>query len=264
MDRCFKSVTSAAALASMTLLCSTSAYSQLLPWGELAVGLGNWNMDVEGTATDNGDTVDLKRDLAVDGKATDFAYLSFTPQERGWVPHAYLYGMDITARGNKRLENDINFGGAVFAVGGGPAQPRVLTEASIDELVLDVFWQLFPAERVQWFAGLEIKSVDAEIVLRDSGGTQENREEVSIVFPMLNLRNRWNISEDLVLDLAYSWISYEDSTISDLRAGLGFTIGAVTLEGGYWRKDYDIEDSDDDYAFDAEFDGMLFSGRISF
>jgi hypothetical protein len=187
--------------------------------------------------------------VAATNDDADDAFYELTLQPPGdFVPALSLRYMNLDIDGQAETS-----GTGLPLIGGGSSSRQDIN-ADIDDLELASYYRY----RLPAGFGLElggaIKRLDGEIVARDADTGQEvDRHEVDVIFPLLLGAVRYQPRDWLSARISARGISARGDSVSEYRAEVGVRPWSwLTVTGGYWRKDYDVEDSDLDLDLTLE------------
>lgn len=206
----------------------------------LSLSAGVWDYDTDedirsGSGVFVGDS-DVRLDDA------DDAFYELTLRPGGdFVPALSLRYMNVEIDGQAETSGT----GLPLPIGGGfSTQQDINTD--IDDLELASYYSYRLPAGFGLDLGAAVKRLDGEIVARDAGsGQQVDRREIDIIFPLLLGAVRYQPWGWLNARISARGISARGDSVSEYRAQVGVSPWSwLTVSGGYWRKHYDVEDSD--------------------
>ncbi len=243
----------------MLIIASTPAFAiDATPFFSVYAGAGGWATEVSG---DLGGTSTDVEDLGIDDETNNYFYVAF----EHWVPvipNVRLEQSSISTKGTGTISTVFNFADANFT-----ADSEVATEIDITMLDAVLYYEI-----AMFDVGLTFRQFDVEVeavgtIGADSGAIRS--EEVDGVLPMLYVQTKIDLPfTGLYVTGAANYISYDDKSVTDFRAALGYGIelsivAEIGLELGYRSFAIDLGD-EDDFEGDISFSGAYLGANIKF
>ena len=217
---------------------------------ELSLNADYWDYSVSGFVERGSDAQDLESDLGVEARAHATYSLSWNTGPGWWRPDFAASHTRLDAGGQRTASNGLSFGPVVLIPGS-----SAFGDARLDDTDLTLRYPL-QFERLTLWGGLTVKRIAGTIVVRDESDTQEDRQAIDQVFPLLHLAASAPLTTWLSLSAQGNLARYRDNEAHELRAGLSFgLLGPVGVNLGWQHKQYRV--SDGDYRFDATLSGAI-------
>ena len=244
-------------LASLALVISPAAFADVTPLFEFSAGAGSWSTEFSGEIGDGTNLANLD-ELGLKDSDNTFFYVQFEHP----VPLLSNLRLDLTSistDGVGTLEGSYEIGGEVY-----PANAEIASELDLDFTDAILYYEVAILD-----FGLNFRKFDVEITATDLDSGETSEESADAVLPMVFLQ----ADVDLPLTGLYvmgnvNIISYDDKSVTDYRAAVGYGIelsvlSEIGLELGYRSFEIDLGE-DDDIAGDVEMSGIYFGANITF
>jgi hypothetical protein len=225
--------------------------------GELRVVAGQWNHEVSGSVTDQGERLNFQDDLGLKTQrhgSTQFEYRG----AGGLWPDWALAFTQVGARGRYE-ETHTLFVGPIPV---GSETVRRDTDGRFDDLELVLRYPL-GGRNSALSAGLTLKHLKGEILIFEDD-REDRREQYDEIFPLLHLQARRPFLRPwLALSGSLQGLRYQDNAAREWRvAAEAQLFSRLLLELGWQEKRYRIDAGS--YALDARFAGPLIRGGWMF
>ena len=215
----------------------------------LSAGAGIWNESPSGNFQETIDpaAVDIKDNLFWDTESQGYAFVTlehFVPI----IPNARLsYNkIDHSGKGNTN-----------FVYDGIPYNGDIDNNISIETLDLLLYYEVLD-NVVSLDLGLNIRKLDVDFNL-SGGGAPDSSNTTSETIPMVYALLGFSPLPGLLINGEMSYVSYDDSSISDFTAKVAYTTSFfVGVEAGYRSQKYELNDvdgTDADLTFEGPFAG---------
>jgi hypothetical protein len=222
---------------------------------ELRIGVGRWDYDLAGSATDQGRHYDFERDLELQagGRSTLLVELD-PPRGPNW---AFSYAR--MGAGGDHTETTVITGPLGIPIT--TVSREVTTAADFDDYELSARWP-WTWGTLRWAGGLTLRRLAGTVLIDDSAEAEPTRESYDEILPQLHARVRWPLGGRLSLLAAGYGMEYDGNRAVEWRAGAELRFGALLLEGGWQQKRYVIDV--EDFRLDATLDGALLRAGFVF
>lgn len=217
----------------------------------VGVSASYWDSDLTGQAERNSDLVDVENDLDVssDGNVNVEAYFEHPVPI---LPNVRLNYTRIEQSGDGTLSTGFD------DLSGGAS---VRSDLELTQLDGTLYYELLD-NWVNLDVGLTVRSIDGELLIQDTGGTQV-LTEVSGALPMGYAAARFDLPlTGLSVGAQGNLISYDGDSISDFNAYGQFKLSLLQLRAGYRQMSIDFEDSNN--RLDVELGGPFISAGLVF
>ena len=214
--------------------------------GELDLSGGGWLYGVSGTLANQGDVLNLRSDLGLNGRTPAAVSLSYRPQS-GWWPILSANFQRIAASGESVVTTTTRFGPLVFQ-----QNSTLVSSVGVNDIDFsaDVPFRLLG---IDWAAGLMGKYLYGHAVVDDRTSNQRTDYRVDAFFPLPELQARARLLRWLDLDAEAAVIAYQGDRMSQWRVGATVHLGPLALRAGYQEK-HVVTDADG-YHLDARANG---------
>lgn len=219
-------------------------------------GAGSWKSDFSGELGKFDTKVD---NLGLDDQNNTYFYLQYE-HDVPMVPHIRLEHVKIESSGSSTLTASYSIRNQTFT-----ADTTVTTDIDVSFNDLVLYYKKTPID-----FGVVLRQFDADTSVSSTNLTTNISDSGSVrgVLPMVYLQSKF----DLPLSGLYAaadakWISYDEQSVTDYRATLGYGIllsdmFGLNLEAGYRSLGIDLGD-DEDYAGDLEMSGPYIGVTIT-
>lgn len=236
----------AAALALSAGLSSTANADFL----GFTIGANNWQQEFSGSVrSDITDTIDIENDLGyTDDEGNNNFYVAFE-HPIPLIPNVMLARTELEVSGE--ATSTFEFEGISFDGSVSSTTDLSHTDATLYYEILDNW--------VSLDIGLTIRSFDEGVTISGSvagGGSDTAELEIDGALPMFYVGAKFELPFSGLYVIANgNWIGYDDDTIMDYKAALGYesSIG-LGLEIG--MRSFELEYEDDEEYADLTIDGM--------
>ncbi len=214
--------------------------------GEL--NLGYYAHAPSGTATYEGDSVDIEDDLKW-GDESDLFVKAYLEHPLPILPNIKIGYSNFSHDGSGTVSDSFVWGGETFTINDN-------IESSFD---LDIYDFTFYYEILDnWLnmdVGLNVKYVDGTIDVQSS--TENESTNFTLPIPMLYAKARFDVpTTDLSFQVEGNYVTYDGHTLYDFEAGARYTMMlGFGIEAGYKALSLTIDDIDDT-SLDADFSGV--------
>lgn len=210
-----------------------------------------WDQDVSGTATTSSSQLDLEDDLGVKARAQSRIALAWQTGP-GWLPDlAAAYGR-IEASGRRQTTRSTSFLDLLFQAG----QSTAAAEADLRDLELTLSYPLRLGENAGLSAGLTLRRLSGEVLIRDESDTAESREKIDETIPQLHLSGLARSSDWLEWSAGANYVRRDQDLAYDAQLLGSATWKSARLSAGWMIKRYRVNTAS--YQLDATLSGPLF------
>ena len=222
------------------------------------VGLGAsvsyWDSDLSGQAVDNGDVVDVEKDLNLDSDSNANASL-YLEHPVPVLPNVRLNYTVIEQSGQGRL--------GVSGFAAIPGGVQVQSDFDLDQLDLTLYYEVLD-NWVNLDLGITARDLSGELVIQAIGGNFSLSEtKVDGVLPMAYLAARFDLPlTGVSLGAEGNFISFDGDSLHDFNAYGQYEISLIQFRAGYRQMSIDYEDGND--RLDVEIGGPFVSAGVSF
>lgn len=244
-------------LASLIFAASPVAFADVTPLFEFSAGAGSWSTEFSGEVGSDGNRASID-ELDLKDSDNTFFYVQFE-HPIPLLPNLRLDLTSISTDGTGTLENSYEIGDTFF-----PAGTEITSEMDLDFTDAILYYEIAVVD-----FGLNFRKFDVEITAEESITGEMAKESVDAVLPMAFLQADIDLPfTGLYVMGNVNVISYDDKSVTDYRAAVGYGIELsvlteIGLELGYRSFEIDLGD-DDDIAGDVEMSGMYFGANITF
>lgn len=241
-------------LSAALLLLVLSAPAASASW---RFGVEAWDLEVSGEAEDDSGRVDFAQ-LGLSSPTRVQWLLERRAASGSWWPDLALRHSGIEARGRQVVDTSITLGDLVLV----PGESTAETEADFDDLALHLSYPLLGRD-TRLSAGLAVKRLDGELVIREVESDNADRETVDQTFPLGLLAFYWPLHPRLQLGAEALYVEYRDDALYELQVqALVPLTRRLDLVAGWQRKDYRLRNRE--YRLDAEADGLRLGLSLRF
>jgi hypothetical protein len=241
--------------AALAVLCASGAAAAT----EVRGTYGNWNFNISGTATENGQTYDFRRDLDARRAGKQTFHLAWDTGPGWWKPDLELGLSSIGANGT-HTETTVTILPPPLPPTTTTTTFSVVSDFHDQELVARYPLNAGP---LALSAGLAVKRLRGTVVITDSRQSQPSRGDYDQAFPELHLQLRYAVAHWLVLETVAQGVQYQDSKAFEWRAGLELRpFDPLLIEAGWQQKRYDIRVNSN--ALDVSLGGALLRAGLLF
>ncbi|VUD68053.1 hypothetical protein TDB9533_03963 [Thalassocella blandensis] len=245
------------ALAALALAASPSVFADITPLFEFSAGAGSWSTEFSGEVGSENNLASID-ELGLKDSDNTFFYVQFE-HPIPLVPNLRLDLTSISTDGSGTLDNTYEIGDTVF-----PAGTEIISEMDLDFTDAILYYEVAILD-----FGLNFRKFDVEITATESSSGETATESVDVVLPMVFLQADVELPfTGLYVMGNVNVISYDDKSVTDYRAAVGYGIelsvlSEIGLELGYRSFEIDLGE-DDDIAGDVEMSGLYFGANITF
>ena len=210
-----------------------------------------WDSDLSGQAEKSPDLVDVENDLNLssDGNVNVEAYFEHPVPI---LPNVRLNYTRIEQSGDGNLSTQ--FDGLTIGT-------SVRSDLELTQLDGTLYYELLD-NWVNLDAGLTVRSIDGELLVQNTAGTQVFTE-ISGAFPMAYAAVRFDLPfTGVSVGAQGNLISYDGDSISDFNAYGQYELSLLQLRAGYRQMSIDYEDDND--RLDVELGGPFISAGLTF
>ncbi len=241
---------------SILLFVSAPAYSA--PLVDFSVSVSQWQPDYSGEIGTDLDTATLD-ELGFDDDDHNIVTLIFKHPIPG-LPNVRIQDTDLSTDANGTLVRDLVIDGVTFS-----ASDDVNTDLDLSHTDVTLFYS--PLNNwVKLDLGLTGRRFDGEVEVTSSLASEDATLDEWI--PMLYAGVRFELPlTGLYADATVNAISYDDNSLTDLTAAIGYTTDGLGVdlfaELGYRSFSLEVDDIDDAEG-DLDIDGAYFSVGLKF
>jgi len=224
---------------------------------------GFWDYDADGTARDETATAGaFDTDSEVEpGEGSDEFYELTLRTDVPFTSLQRIRYINLEVDGEATATTTTP--GGPLLPGGGSTTEEFDIQADINDIGLDSLYRFQLPRQFGLEFGLSLRLIDGEVVARSRDDGSTERREVRQVFPLIYGGIDWHGLDGLVLRAEGGAISSGGDSAAELRATAGWRVlDWLTVEAGWWRKDFEIDD--DDFALDVELSGPYAGVTASF
>jgi outer membrane protein len=219
-------------------------------------GAGSWKSDFSGELGKFDTKVD---NLGLDDENNTYFYLQYE-HDMPTVPYLRLEHVNIKSSGSGTLTASYSIRNQTFT-----ANTTVTTDIDVSFNDLVLYYKKTPID-----FGIVLRQFDADASASSTSLTTNISDSGSVsgVLPMVYLQSRVNLPlSGLYAAADGKWISYDEQSVTDYRATLGYgmllsDMAELGLEAGYRSLAIDLGD-DEDYAGDVEMSGAYIGVTIT-
>lgn len=245
-----KTALATALLMSTSMGLSTVANADTLGF---RIGANVWQPEFTGDVQSGTDALDLEDDLGYDDDESNNSFYVALEHPIPLIPNVMLARTELEIKGSSTSTFDfdgISFSGTIDST-----TDLSHTDATLYYEILD-----------NWISldiGLTVRSFDEGFTITGTttapGSPTETAElEVDEVIPMLYIATKFELPlSGLYIIADANWISYDDDTLLDYKAGLGYeTSIGLGIEAGIRSFEIEYEEEDDNEFADLTIDGI--------
>jgi len=231
-------------LLAMSVLLSSLSMGDIIG-GE--INLGFYSHSPSGTATYDGDTVDVEKDLKWEDEG-DIFVKAYLEHPLPLLPNIKVGYTNFSHEGSGTINESFRWGGEIFSV-----NDRLDTSFEMDMYDFTLYYEILD----NWLnadVGLNVKYLDGTIDV--SSTLQDESTDFSLPIPMIYAKARVDIpTTDLSFQAEGNYVTYDGHTLYDLEVGARyeFMLG-VGVEAGYKTLHLTIDEIDDT-SLDTDFSG---------
>jgi outer membrane protein len=225
------------------------------PFFSVYAGGGAWQTDFTGTIGEPDFTVDME-ELGFSDETNGTFYVAFE-HSVPVIPQVRLERTGISSTGLGTLTSEYRLGDGRFVVG-----EEVASEFDITLTDAVLYWEIAMVD-----FGITVRQVDVTVSAESGGGS--DTESFDGFLPMLYLQAKVDLPfTGLYFMGNANAISYDDKSITDFRAAIGYGIeisilAEIGLEVGYRSFEVDLGE-EDDISGDIELSGPYAGVNIKF
>ncbi|MEJ2611699.1 MAG: TIGR04219 family outer membrane beta-barrel protein [Candidatus Thiodiazotropha sp.] len=220
-----------------------------------------WNMSSSGSFSDTTSSLQQSFDLGT----VQVGVLSLALEHPiPLLPNVKIRTSNLSAEDSKTLTSTFHYGGVDY-----PFNTNVNVDFSVQSTDLIFYYELFDNDTVSFDLGLNMKFLDGDIRLKESGGYISSKGYFDGYVPMVYGAAQVGIpATRLYFYGDFNFLSFGDHTLQDYLVGAAYGLlespGVdVKLKGGYRRLSLELDDLDGFYA-DWDFDGLYFGIEADF
>ncbi len=244
-------------LASCMLLSASSAFADVTPLFEFSAGVGSWSTEYSGEVGDANNTANMD-ELGLDDATNTFIYASFE-HAVPLIPQVRVEHTSLSTDGSGTLEGTYTIGGTTYSGG-------TDLNSSMDLTFTDFI--LYYEVAILDF-GLDFRQFDVEISATEDGSGTTTTESADAIIPLVFLQAQVDLPLTGVYVLGnVSTISYDDKSITDYRAAVGYEIelsvlSEIGVEAGYRAFEIELGD-EENISGNVDMSGIYFGLNITF
>jgi len=239
---------------------------------DIEIGGGVWNASPSGQVTygkTNPTEIDFADDLNLDDSSNGYVYLRFD-HFIPIVPNLRLEQQNYTTTGKGAISTGVTFGDITYT-----ASADTKTDVTLNQQDVILYWGIpglnaLTAGILDIELGIDVKTIDGEITLTSSEGT--DTVDFNVPVPMGYAAVLVDIPFIPVgLEVSSKMISYGDSKIQDTKAKVDVTLPLpiplveLAFEGGMKQQTIEISDDlVDDLNVKFETSGIFFGANLKF
>lgn len=216
--------------------------------------VGYWDSSLSGKAVNKGDAVDVENDLNLsnDSTANLTAYIEHPIPV---LPNVRLNYTRIQQSGN----GDVGSQGYENLV----PDTQVQSDLDLQQIDATLYYELLD-NWVNLDAGLTVRSLDGDLVVRDRTGVQPvSKTSVKAVVPMGYLAARFDLPfTGVSVGAEGNGIAYSGDSVYDFNAYGQYEMSLLQLRAGYRQMSIDYEDNDN--RLDIKLGGPFVSAGLTF
>ncbi|MES9831087.1 MAG: TIGR04219 family outer membrane beta-barrel protein [Candidatus Thiodiazotropha sp. DIVDIV] len=224
-------------------------------------GIELWNMDSSGAISDISDSDLQSFDLG--SSAVIVASIAFE-HPIPLIPNFKVRTNDLSADGDEVLTESFRYAGMNF-----PAGREVNVEFDMQSTDFVLYYELFDNDLVSFDFGLNLKYLDGDIRVEDTGSGLASQDRFKGYVPMLFGAAQIGIpSTPLWVYGDINVLTVGDHTLQDYQVGVAYSLidnlaVDLRLKGGYRSFSLELDDLDDIYT-DWDFDGFYLGLEVDF
>jgi outer membrane protein len=239
-------------------VCVMTVFTALSPFAVsdtilgLYAGVGIWQADVEGNASEagTGTSLDINDSFGSVDDDSNFLYVALE-HPIPIIPNIMIQQTDVSIDKNGTLSSNVTFDGEPFTAGA-----AVSTTIDFSHTDATLYYELLD----NWITvdfGLTFRSFDGELTLRETTAPFDTAtQELDGVLPMLYLKGRADLPfSGFYVSAHTNALTYDGHSLTDISAAVGYqTDGWVMdlgLELGIRTFTFELDDLDD---LDADID----------
>ena len=233
-------------LLGLTLLASLSPLALSDTVLGLYVGIGKWQPDVEGNASEagTGTSLDISDTFGSLDDDSDFLYVALE-HPVPVIPNILLQQTDVAVRDTGTLTANVVFDGDTFT-----ASTAVNTNIDFSHTDATLYYELLD----NWVSldfGLTLRQFDGELRLTEVATPSNTAtQELDGVLPMLYFKGRFDLPlSGLYVSGAVNYLTYDGHTLSDFNAAVGYQsdgwVMDLGIEFGVRTFNFELDDLDD-------------------
>jgi outer membrane protein len=214
--------------------------------GEL--NLGYYSHSPSGTATYDGDRVDIEDDLKWDG-SEDIFLKAYLEHPIPIVPNIKIGYSAFSHDGEGSVSERFSWRGINFAI-----NDNVDTSLDLNIYDIALYYEILD----NWLnldLGVNIKYIDGSIDVKST--TKNEHQSFQAPIPMLYAKARFDVpTTDFSFQVEGNYISDDSNTLYDLEIGARYTLAlGLGFEAGYKSFKLKLDDIDD-LSMDTDFNGL--------
>ncbi len=212
------------------------------------INIGFYNHAPSGTATYEGDTVDIEDDLKWSDES-DVFFKAYLEHPLPILPNIKVGYTSFSHEGSGTVQESFIWGGTTFT-----ANDNVDSSFDMDMYDITFYYEILD----NWLnadIGLNVKYIDGTIDVAST--LQDESTDFTLPIPMLYAKARVDLpTTDLSFQVEGNYVTYDGHTLYDFEAGVryGLMMG-FGVEAGYKTMQLTIDDIDDT-SLDADFSGL--------
>lgn len=210
--------------------------------------VGYWNSGLSGDVTNNHSSVDVDRDLNLDGKS-DTSLSLHLEHPIPLLPNVRVAYAIIDQSANGRLSAGFE------GVAAGP----VRSDLELEQLDLTLYYEVLD-NFVNLDLGLTLRDFAGELLVQ--GGGQSSRTEADTIVPMAYAAANVDFPLGISAGAEGNIIAFDGDSLHDITLYGQFSMSLIQLRAGYRQMAVDYKDGSD--RFDVKVDGPFISAGLSF
>mgnify|MGYP000070711227 CR=1 FL=1 len=214
------------------------------------VGANNWQQEFSGTVRSGaiGDTVDIENDLGYsDDEGNNNFYVAFE-HPVPLIPNVMLARTELEVSAENTLTKSFDFEGVSFSV-----SDDIRSTADLTHTDLTLYYEILD-NWVSLDIGFTLRSFEEGFTLTSS--TESAELSIDGTLPMFYVGAKFELPFSGLYVIANgNWISYDDDTIMDYKAALGYE-SSIGLGVEIGMRSFELEYEDDEEYADLTIDGM--------